>query len=146
MLLHLEREYWPGGTNGTIRIEGYKVCHTVERPWNRNSPDSCIPEGIYQLQREYNETWGWHLSIENVSGRGKVLILPDNCPVDREPKIAPVSRLVGEGRGSQSKHAFEKLKEVIYSILDQKQDALLEIRSFPDAALNLVQFERSWMD
>ena len=146
MLLHLEREYWPGGTNGTIRIEGYKVCHTVERPWNRNSPDSCIPEGIYQLQREYNETWGWHLSIENVSGRGKVRILPDNHHATSELRISPVSRLVGEGRGSQSKHAFEKFKEVVYAILDQKEDALLEIRSFPDAALNLVQFERSWMD
>jgi hypothetical protein len=75
-----------------------------------------------------------------------VRILPDNFPVEGELKIAPVSRLVGEGRGSQSKHAFEKLKEVIYAILDQKEDALLEIRSFPDAALNLVQFERSWMD
>lgn len=146
MLLHLEREYWPGGTNGTIRVEGFRICHTVEQPWNRNSPNSCIPEGISQLHREYNEQWGWHLFIRDASGRGTVRILPESVPSGKEPKISPVCKLTGEGKGTQSKLAFEKFKEFVYSIIDQNENAMLEIRSFPDAALNLVQFERAWMD
>jgi hypothetical protein len=54
--------------------------------------------------------------------------------------------LTGEGKGTQSKLAFEKFKELVYAIIDHQQDALLETRSLPDAALNLVQFERSWME
>ena len=141
MMVQLEREYWPGGTNGTIRVEGFKICHTVEHPWNRNSSNSCIPEGIYQLHREYNEEWGWHLCIKDVSGRGTVRVLPETVSSGQEPKISPVLKLTGEGKGTQSKLAFEKFKELVYAIIDQNQDALLEIRSFPDAALNLVQFE-----
>lgn len=146
MLLHLEREYWPGGTNGTVRIEGHRICHTVESPWRRNNPDSCIPEGAYPLRKEYSEEFGWHLVIEEVSGRGKVRILPQTGAVGSQPTISPVSRIVGEGRGSQSRHAYEKFKELVYSVLDQGEDVILEVRSFPDAALNLVQFEMAWMD
>jgi hypothetical protein len=146
MLLHLEREYWPGGTNGTIRIDGYKICQTVEATWRRNNPDSCIPEGTYLLQREYTEEFGWHLVINQVSGRGLVRILPQAENPGSEPRITPVSKTIGEGRGSQSRHAFEKLKELVYSVIDQKEDVILEIRSFPDQALNLVQFELSWME
>jgi hypothetical protein len=39
--------------------------------------------------------------------------------------IIPVSRNTGEGKGSQSRHAFEKLKELIYSIIDQKEQVQL---------------------
>ncbi|WP_113922992.1 DUF5675 family protein [Cognataquiflexum aquatile] len=146
MLLHLEREYWPGGTNGTIRIDGFKICHTVESAWRRNNPDSCFPEGAYPLEREYSEEHGWHLVIREVSGRGLVRILPQAPKVGAATTITPVSKTLGEGRGSQSRYAFEKFKELVYSIMDQKEVVILEIRSFPDAALNLVQFELSWMD
>lgn len=146
MLLHLEREYWPGGTNGTIRLDGYKICHTVESAWRRNNPDSCIPEGAYPLSREYSEESGWHLVIREVSGRGLVRILPLSPNPSSEIRITPVSKTIGEGRGSQSRHAFEKFKELVYSIMDQKENVILEIRSFPEAALNLVQFEHSWME
>jgi hypothetical protein len=118
----------------------------VESAWRRNNSDSCIPEGAYPLEREYSEEFGWHLVIREVSGRGLVRILPQAANHSAEPRISPVSKTIGEGKGTQSRHAFEKFKELVYSILDQKEDVILEIRSFPDAALNLVQFELSWMD
>ncbi|MCH6236822.1 DUF5675 family protein [Aquiflexum sp. AIY15W] len=105
-----------------------------------------MPEGSYPLEREYSEEHGWHLIIRDVSGRGLVRILPQAPKVGAATTITPVSKILGEGRGSQSRHAFEKFKELVYSIMDQKEDVILEIRSFPDAALNLVQFELSWMD
>jgi hypothetical protein len=75
-----------------------------------------------------------------------VRILPQASKLGAATIITPVSKILGEGTGSQSRHAFEKFKELVYSILDQNEDVILEIRSFPDAALNLVQFELSWMD
>lgn len=147
MILHLEREYWPSGTNGTLKIEDYLICHTIEKPWARNTPNSCIPEGIYPLERCYDEQFGWHIKVVGVAGRPDVRIVPGtNFGTIPPGNILPVARLLGEGKGSQSRHAFEKLKEIIYSIIDQKQQPLLEVRSYPDAALNLVQYELSWMD
>lgn len=148
MKLHLEREYWPGGTNGTITIDGHKICHTIEKPWRRNtSPESCIPEGVYNLKREFSEKWGWHIVIEQVPGRGEVRFLPRNWKSTELPDcIIPVAAIKGEGVGIQSKHAFEKLKDLVFSILNEQEQVLLEIRSYPDAALNLVHYELSWMD
>ena len=147
MKLHLEREYWPAGTNGTIKIDDYRICHTIEKPWGRNTPNSCIPEGIYTLERAYDEQFGWHMKVSGVSGRPDISIVPgssfETIPAGN---ILPVSRHVGEGKGSQCRLAFEKLKELIYAIMDQDEQVLLEIRSYPDAALNLVQYELSWMD
>ncbi|SIT17509.1 DUF5675 family protein [Belliella pelovolcani] len=146
MILYLEREYWPCGTNGTIKIDEFKLCHTIEWPWNRNEPDSCIPEGIYPLQKHYDEELQLHLLLFDVPGRGKVKILP-SCNLEQEKpgSIIPVSRLRGEGQGSQSRLAFEKFKELVFSVFESKEDVLLEIRSNPSNALNLAKLEQRWM-
>ncbi|WP_143959499.1 DUF5675 family protein [Litoribacter populi] len=148
MKIHLEREYWPGGTNGTLTVEDFKIGQTIERPWKRNQQNvSCIPEGIYPLVKRYSEKWDWHIEVQNVPNRSLILIHPANDALKQlEGCIAPVSRFTGEGKGSQSKLAFEKLKELVFQVIDSGEEVLLEIRSYPDAALNLVQFEQSWMD
>jgi hypothetical protein len=147
MIIHLEREYWPGGTNGTLTIDGYKIGHTIEKPWKRNrDATGCIPEGTFKAVKQYSEELGWHLELMQVPGRQKVLIShkqPQDC---REVTcIIPVSKLNGEGKGTHPKIAFEKFKEIAFAILEE-EDLMLEIKSYPDAALNLIQFELSWMD
>ncbi|MBT0812845.1 hypothetical protein KIH41_16280 [Litoribacter ruber] len=148
MKIHLEREYWPGGTNGTMTIEDFKLCHTIELPWKRNEKEfSCIPEGVYVLEKRFSERHGWHIALKDVPGRSLILIhSANNAGKELKGCIAPVTKLKGEGIGLQSRHAFEKLKEMIYSVIDGGEEVILEIRSYPDAALNLVQYERSWMD
>ncbi|WP_373521222.1 DUF5675 family protein [Aquiflexum sp.] len=146
MKFHLEREYWPGGTNGTITIEGYKICHTIELSWKRNNSGSCIPEGTYTLRKEFSEEWGWHILLLDAQGWGNIPILPQKDKMCKLPVIVPVVSLIGEGRGSYAKTAFEKFKEIVCNALESEEQILLEIKSYPDAALNLAQYEMSWMD
>lgn len=147
MIFLLERDYWPHGTNGTIKVDGFKLGYMIERPWNRNEPDSCIPEGIYPLRKQYDESLQLHILTLDVPGRGEMKIIPSNNIQKEAPGyIVPVSKLKGEGKGSQSRLAFEKFKEMVYSVMDQNEEVLLEVRSLPDSALNLAQYEMSWMD
>ncbi|GAB3654945.1 DUF5675 family protein [Echinicola sediminis] len=143
MILHLEREYWPGGTQGTLTIEGFKISRSIEWPWHRNNPKtSCIPEGIYPLEKVYSDCHQWHLDLKNVPGRMNISILPATDIIGLLPgNIAPVSRVMGESRGKQSRQTFEKLKEILFQAM-AREEVLLEIRSSPDKALNLAQYQR----
>ncbi|WP_235893426.1 DUF5675 family protein [Litoribacter populi] len=146
--LHLEREYWPAGTNGTLTLDDYKLGKFIELPWRRNRPNvSCIPEGVYKLTKRYSEKWGWHVEVKDVPNRSLILIHPANDALQHlRGCLAPVSKITGEGKGSQSRVAFEKFKEMVYAAIDGGEEVILEIRSYPDAALNLSQYELSWMD
>lgn len=148
MIFHIEREYWPAGTNGTLSIEGMKICKTVELPWKRNDKDaSCIPEGTYRLAKVFSEKRGWHLKVLAVAGRSDILICPArNVGKDWKGNIVPVIRTVGEGKGTRSRKAFEKFKEIVYAALEDRQEVLLEIKSYPDAALNLARYGIQWME
>ncbi|UCS95047.1 hypothetical protein KZP23_08565 [Echinicola marina] len=149
MILHLDREYWPGGTIGTLTIEGFKVGRSIEWPWHRNNPQtSCIPEGLYLLEKEFESSKGWHIRLKNVPGREHVSILPATDIKKLSPgNIAPVKRAIGEYKGIQSKHLFEKIKELLYQAMNQ-EEVFLEIRSSPDKALNLSQYQRkiAWIN
>lgn len=131
MKLELVREYYPNGTNGQLLLNGDKVCSTIELPWKNNASQiSCIPEGEYELRKRYSAKFGWHLQVLNIPGRQYILIHPANDAI-KELKgcIAPVSFLTGEGKGTQSRIALEKLKEMVYCILEKKEKVFLIIQS-----------------
>src|SRR5215213_7822009 len=115
MELELIRVYDPAGTNGDIRHEGQKVCHSIELPWLDNMRRvSCIPEGRYELRTRFTEKRQHHLIVMDVPGRDRILIHPANDAVkDLLGCIAPVTELTGPGKGTLSRIANEKLKVLV---------------------------------
>src|SRR6185312_11622998 len=111
MELLLKRLYFPGGTNGSLLINGQYHCKTIELPWKDNQTGiSCIPEGTYNVKRRISAHLGGHLILENVPKRDLILIHKANDAVkELRGCIAPVSKLTGEGKGDASKAAFDPL-------------------------------------
>lgn len=116
MELTLYREYFPEGTNGALYHLGELVCYTIELPWRSNEQGvSCIPEGRYRLTRRYSERYGYHLIVREVPGRSLILVHPaNNALTELRGCLAPVSRLTGAGRGTQSRIAMRKLAALVY--------------------------------
>ena len=131
MELELIRTYYPKGTNGEISLKGERVCYSIELPWLENkSQVSSIPEGRYELTIRYSEHFKWHLQVMNVKNRALILIHPANEAV-KELKgcIAPVSILKAEGKGLRSRIAFDKLKAIVFPVLEKNESFFLNIES-----------------
>lgn len=131
MKLALTRTYFPNGTNGDLLLDGEKVCSTIELPWKDNKPrGSCIPEGEYELRKRWSQRFGEHFILVDVPGRSSVLIHPANDAL-KELKgcIAPVSLLIGEGKGSGSRPALAKLKKIIDQRLKKGNKIFLIIKT-----------------
>jgi hypothetical protein len=130
MELNLNREYFPRGTNGELWCGDEKICYTIELPWLNNQRGiSCVPEGRYILKTRFNEEFKNHFILKNVHGRGLILIHPANNALKQlRGCIAPVSKIDGEGIGSNSRIALAKLIELIYPIIE-KDTVYLNIHS-----------------
>lgn len=120
MALTLVRRYFTSGTNGTLFINGQEICKTIELPWNHNQRRiSCIPEGNYQIRKRFSHKFKWHLELLNVKNRSLILIHPANHAMkELNGCIAPVSEITGEGQGSRSRLAFDKLKDMVFPYLE----------------------------
>lgn len=120
MEIILERIYLPKGTNGILSFEGNEICKTIELPWRENKRRiSCIPEGKYKLQKRYSAKFKWHMEVMNVKNRDLILVHPANDALkELNGCIAPVSQITGEGRGNESRKAFEKLKNLVFPYLE----------------------------
>jgi len=131
MVLILSRTYFPKGTNGKLECNGKFICNTIELPWKDNKLKiSCIPEGEYFITKRYSKKIGWHLEIMQVSNRSLILFHPANYALrELQGCIAPVTKLSGFGIGHMSREAFNKLKNLVYPILNQNQNVLLIIQS-----------------
>ena len=131
MQLELIRVYNPLATNGTILLNGVKICAAIELPWKNNqSRISCIPEGKYTLTKRYSPRHGWHLLLMDVPGRQCILIHPaNNAMLELKGCIAPVTEHAGIGRGLQSRKALQKLKALAYPVLEKGQAVFLTIKS-----------------
>lgn len=129
--MDLLRMYDPRGTGGEIRMEGELVCYAIELPWKDNTRNiSCIPEGNYPMAKRYSKRFGWHILIKDVPGRSGILIHPANDALkELQGCIAPVTRLTGPGKGSESRIAFEKLKQRIYQRIDESKEVYLRIKT-----------------
>lgn len=90
---------------------------------------SCIPEGRYELVKRYTDKRGWHLLVKNVPNRSGILFHPANDAL-KELKgcIAPVSKVVGPGKGIESKIADSRLKTLVFESMDKGESVFLIIQ------------------
>ncbi len=131
MVLDLKRMYFPEGTQGDLEWNGTLFCYTIELPDLGNQRRiSCIPEGIYVLQPRESAKLGWHLHLQKVPGRNLILIHPANdAKKELLGCIAPVSQLIGIGKGSNSRKALEKLRTIVGAALERKEEVQIRITS-----------------
>lgn len=131
MELELLRVYFPGGTNGAICLKGVKVCNTIELPWKGNSQSvSCIPEGVYPLTVRNSPKFNWHLYLHDTPGREWILIHPANNAIEElRGCIAPVTLLIGPGRGIGSRNAMERIRMVTAKAFAAGEPVLLNIKN-----------------
>lgn len=131
MVLVLSRTYLPEGTNGKLACDGQFVCYTIELPWRENEKGvSCIPEGYYLLRKRYSRKFQWHIEVVAVKNRSFILLHPANNALNQlYGCIAPVTELSGAGLGLQSRQAFAKVKELVYTALEQSAIVSLIVQS-----------------
>lgn len=125
--IELHRLYLKEATHGILRINDQTVCLTLELPWVYNQRQiSCIPEGRYTMTKRYSDRFKEHLQIEKVPNRSLILFHPANN-AQRELKgcIAPVSQFLAEGWGSRSRVAFEKVKKLVFPLLEKGEVELI---------------------
>ncbi len=129
MELELIRTYFPNGTNGELWCGGQLVCHTIELPWLDNKRGiSCIPEGVYRLQKRFVEKFQWHLWVQKVPNRQWILVHPaNNAKTQLRGCIAPVTKLESPGIGSFSREAVKKLNDLVFPALDKGVEVYLKI-------------------
>jgi len=129
MELYLSRRYYPEGTNGTISHQHRPVCACIELPWRDNrSFISCIPEGRYRLVKRRHPRWGEQLALANVPGREGILFHPANDALTQlQGCIAPVAKCTAPGAGSYSGVALDRLKDLVYPVLDAGEEVWLVI-------------------
>lgn len=127
MEVELIRTYFPDGTNGEVYHAGTLVCHAIELPWRDNEESvSCIPEGKYALAKRYHPHYGWHLHVQDVPQREWILIHPaTEAQLHLKGCIAPVSVLTGPGKGSASRIAHERLRALVYAVIEKEQVYLI---------------------
>ena len=132
MELILNRTYFPDGTNGSIQMVNNPnvICYTIELPWKNNLHGvSCIPEKRYEVKMRFTEKRQWHMILQVVEGRSLILIHPANDAIlELKGCIAPVTTITGEGKGSASRLAFEKLRKLIKTTLET-EPVFLTIKS-----------------
>ena len=129
-ILILQRIYEDEGTNGSIQFQGEHICHTIELPWRNNLRRlSCIPAGRYKLQKKKFHTHGEQIGILNVLNREAILIhVANDAQNELMGCIAPVTKLIGSGKGVGSLKALNKLKALVYSLWDMGEEVQLLIR------------------
>lgn len=127
----LLRSYGAQGVNGCIYLGDQQVCYSIELPWRNNQQQvSCIPEGSYPILKRYSKRFGWHLHLQNVPGRSMILIHPANNAIkELRGCIAPVTRITGEGMGSDSAKALQKLMLLVNKALSEQETILLTVSS-----------------
>ena len=130
MEILLIRTYHAAGVNGVLLLEGTELCKTIELPWKNNQPRvSCIPEGRYRLRRRHSPRFREHFEVMDVKDRKYILFHAGNdAGKELRGCIAPVLQHTGEGKGSFSKAALERMKDRIYPLLDNGHTITLTIK------------------
>ena len=68
-----------------LLIDGEIFCVTLENPWLKNVPYiSCIPIGIYRVDRVKSPTWGVTFQVKDVDGRTHILFHRGNVEANTE--------------------------------------------------------------
>jgi hypothetical protein len=126
----LYRNYFDEGVNGTLFYNGTYLCNTIELPWKNNKTGiSCIPEGKYELKLRHSEHLGEHIQLIKVPDRKWILIHAANdAKKELRGCIAPVSKLNGKGKGSNSKRAMDILIRTVKSLARKNEHNILIIK------------------
>lgn len=138
MDLVLDREYWPGGTNGALLLDGKTLCQCMEPPAAYFRADTaCIPEGIYELDL-ISDTPMQRISLFRCPNgiRSDMPTEVEICTRQLQRNIVLVSEITGEGRGVPCQKAWTNLLHLIGQTLQRGEKATLEIRSYPEHARN----------
>mgnify|MGYP003643785786 CR=1 FL=1 len=148
MDLVLDREYWPGGTNSTLLHEGKMLCRCIEPPAAHFLQDTtCIREGIYELDFIPDTTMQRISLFRCPNGiKSDKPTEVELCMKQLHRNIVLVSEITGEGRGVPSQKALDELLHLVDQALKRGEKATLEIRSYPEHALNLTCHQIEWMD
>ena len=130
MEILLIRTYHAEGVNGVLLLEGTELCKTIELPWKNNQPRvSCIPEGRYRLRRRHSPRFRDHFEVMDVKDRKYILFhVGNDAGKELRGCIAPVLQHTGEGKGSFSKAALERMKDRLYPLLDNGHTITLNIK------------------
>ena len=130
MEILLIRTYHAAGVNGVLLLEGTELCKTIELPWKNNQPRvSCIPEGRYRLRWRHSPRFREHFEVMDVKDRKYILFHAGNdAGKELRGCIAPVLQHTGEGKGSFSKAALERMKDRLYPLLDNGHTITLTIK------------------
>lgn len=134
MDLELNRTYLPTATNGSLMHSGMLICSCIELPWRENRHQvSCVPEGRYVLLKRYSPHFQWHFELQDVPERDGILIHPANDAVlELKGCIAPVTELIGIGKGAHSRLAFEKLKTLLFPVIENGETVFIHIKNQRD--------------
>jgi len=120
--IHLERfAYAPDGVFGRLTLPNGEKLYTVERPWLGNRPfESCIPDGVYRLQKrispvvertsggEFFEGW----EVTDAPERDYIMLHPGNWPENFEGCIGvgdDYTIIEGRNAITNSRDSFRKL-------------------------------------
>jgi len=136
-MLVLKRIYLDKAVHGRLYMGEELLACTIELPWRQNARRiSCIPEGVYAVRKRYSEKFKWHLVLLEVPGRSGILIHPANdAAKELQGCIAPVTSVVGEGKGTSSRAAMQKLMET-YDLLKEKKPVTIRITKETSDTLN----------
>ena len=148
MDLVLDREYYPGGTNGTLSLDGKILCKCIEPPTAFFKSDlACLSEGNYELDLLPDNQMQRIILFKCPNGiRSANPERLELCTKQVQQNIVPVSEITGEGRGVPSSKALDYLTHLIEQALQKGEKATLEIRSCPEQALNLTCHQIEWME
>ncbi len=130
MELTLERTYLKKGVNSILTFKKKSVCYCIELPWLNNLKNiSCIPEGRYKLAPRYSERFKQHWELLNVQNRSAILIHPaNNASKELRGCIAPVTKLTGEGIGSESVRAMLRIQELLATCISKNETHYITIK------------------
>ena len=133
MELLLQREYHKDGTNGILRIDDRILCYTIELPWRNNiRMKSCIQEGRYAVVLRYSTRHKNHLMLTGVPGRTLILIhRGSNAATQLKGCIAPVTELIGPGKGKGTNRAFLLLMDTVFKRLKIGQQVWITLEEMP---------------
>lgn len=114
-MLMLKRIYLATAVHGELTLKGKHIAYTIELPWRDNKRRiSCIPEGTYVLRKRYSEKFKWHFVLLDIPNRSCILIHPANdAQKELQGCIAPATQITGEGKGTESRKAMQKLMDVL---------------------------------
>ena len=105
--VYLKRvSYSKKGTYGVLVYNEVPIAVTLELPWKDNSPNvSCIPCGMYSVERYDSAKFGRCLKLMDVPNRYGILIHSGNTLSDSEGCILVGSMFEGDAV-SHSKYAL----------------------------------------